>query len=100
MKGVILISYILNTKYDPRVTFIEDRYWVTWCNGYCGPTIGIAYTFDFKEFFQCEKCLFAFSTATECSSLRKSTVKYAMLSRPSDNGHTPFGDISSAIAPI
>lgn len=21
-------------KYDPRVTWIEDRYWVTWCNGY------------------------------------------------------------------
>ena len=36
-------------KYDPRVIWIEDRYWVTWCNGYHGPTIGIAYTFDFKE---------------------------------------------------
>ncbi len=21
-------------KYDPRVTWIEDRYWITWCNGY------------------------------------------------------------------
>ena len=20
-------------KYDPRVVFIEDRYWITWCNG-------------------------------------------------------------------
>ena len=38
-------------KYDPRVVFIEDRYWITWCNGYYGPTIGIGYTFDFKEFF-------------------------------------------------
>jgi beta-1,4-mannooligosaccharide/beta-1,4-mannosyl-N-acetylglucosamine phosphorylase len=27
-------------KYDPRVTWIEDRYWITWCNGYHGPTIG------------------------------------------------------------
>src|SRR5262249_47700736 len=26
--------------YDPRVCFIDDRYWVTWCNGYHGPTIG------------------------------------------------------------
>ena len=34
-------------KYDPRVVFIEDRYWITWCNGYYGPTIGIGYTFDF-----------------------------------------------------
>ena len=38
-------------KYDPRVTWIEDRYWITWCNGYHGPTIGIGYTFDFKEFY-------------------------------------------------
>ena len=29
--------------YDPRVCFIEDRYYVTWCNGYKGqPTIGVA----------------------------------------------------------
>ena len=34
-------------KYDPRVTWIEDRYWIIWCNGYNGPTIGIGYTFDF-----------------------------------------------------
>ena len=39
-------------KYDPRVTWIEDRYWITWCNGYHGPTIGIAYTFDFEEFLR------------------------------------------------
>ena len=31
--------------YDPRVCFIEDRYYVTWCNGYKGqPTIGVAWT--------------------------------------------------------
>ena len=28
--------------YDPRVTWLEDRYYVTWCNGYHGPTIGVA----------------------------------------------------------
>jgi len=27
--------------YDPRVTWLEDRYYVTWCNGYHGPTIGV-----------------------------------------------------------
>ena len=48
-------------KYDPRVTWLEDRYWVTWCNGYHGPTIGIAYTFDFKEFFQCENAFLPFN---------------------------------------
>jgi beta-1,4-mannooligosaccharide/beta-1,4-mannosyl-N-acetylglucosamine phosphorylase len=34
-------------RYDPRVVWLEDRYYVTWCNGYHGPTIGIGYTFDF-----------------------------------------------------
>ena len=29
--------------YDPRVCWIEDRYYVTWCNGYRGPTIGVGY---------------------------------------------------------
>ena len=48
-------------KYDPRVTWIEDRYWITWCNGYYGPTIGIGYTFDFKEFFQCENAFLPFN---------------------------------------
>ena len=26
-------------RYDPRVLWLEDRYYVTWCNGYHGPTI-------------------------------------------------------------
>ena len=30
--------------YDPRVCWIDDRYYVTWCNGYHGPTIGVAWT--------------------------------------------------------
>ena len=38
-------------RYDPRVCFIEDRYYITWCNGYHGyPTIGVGYTFDFQTF--------------------------------------------------
>ena len=60
-------------KYDPRVTWIEDRYWITWCNGYHGPTIGIAYTFDFKEFFQCENA-FLPSTVTVFCSLKRLTA--------------------------
>lgn len=79
-------------KYDPRVAFIEDRYWVTWCNGYHGPTIGIAYTFDFKEFFQCENAFLPFNRNGVLFP-EKIGGKYCMLSRPSDNGHTPFGDI-------
>ena len=40
--------------YDPRVVRIEDRYYVTWCNWYHGPTIGVAWTDDFVHFHQQE----------------------------------------------
>ena len=85
-------------KYDPRVTFIDDRYWITWCNGYHGPTIGIGYTFDFKEFFQCENAFLPFNRNGVLFP-EKINGKYAMLSRPSDNGHTPFGDIWLSYSP-
>jgi len=85
-------------KYDPRLTFIEDRYWVTWCNGYYGPTIGIAYTYDFKEFFQCENAFLPFNRNGVLFP-KKINGRYAMLSRPSDNGHTPFGDIFMSYSP-
>ncbi len=85
-------------KYDPRVAFIEDRYWVTWCNGYHGPTIGLAYTFDFKEFFQCENAFLPFNRNGVLFP-EKINGKYCMLSRPSDNGHTPFGDIYLSYSP-
>lgn len=26
--------------YDPRVVWIDDRYYITWCNGYHGPATG------------------------------------------------------------
>jgi len=85
-------------KYDPRVTFIEDRYWITWCNGYHGPTIGIGYTFDFKEFYQCENAFLPFNRNGVLFP-EKINGKFAMLSRPSDNGHTPFGDIYVSYSP-
>ena len=85
-------------KYDPRVTWIEDRYWITWCNGYHGPTIGIGYTFDFKEFYQCENAFLPFNRNGVLFP-EKINGKYAMLSRPSDNGHTPFGDIYLSYSP-
>lgn len=78
--------------YDPRVCFIDDRYYVTWCNGYHGPTIGVAYTFDFKTFHQLENAFIPFNRNGVLFP-RKINGNFAMLSRPSDNGHTPFGDI-------
>ena len=79
-------------RYDPRVCFIEDRYYVTWCNGYHGPTIGVAYTFDFKKFVQLENAFLPFNRNGVLFP-RKINGMYMMLNRPSDNGHTPFGDI-------
>lgn len=85
-------------KYDPRVTWIDDRYWITWCNGYNGPTIGIGYTFDFKTFYQCENAFLPFNRNGVLLP-QKIDGRFAMLSRPSDNGHTPFGDIFISYSP-
>ncbi len=84
--------------YDPRVCFIEDRYYVTWCNGYHGPTIGAAYTFDFEKFYQLEN---AFIPCNRNGVMfpKKINGNFAMLSRPSDSGHTNFGDIFYSESP-
>jgi len=79
-------------RYDPRVLWLEDRYYVTWCNGYHGSTIGIGYTFDFEKFTFLENGLLPFNRNGVLFP-RKIKGKYILLSRPSDNGHTPFGDI-------
>lgn len=84
--------------YDPRVCWIEDRYIVTWCNGYHGPTIGVAYTHDFKTFHQLENAYLPFNR-NGVMFPRKINDKYVMLSRPSDNGHTPFGEIFLSQSP-
>ena len=78
--------------YDPRVTWLEDRYYVTWCTGYHGPTIGVAYTRDFETFRQCDNAFLPFNRNGVLFP-RRIGDRYGMLSRPSDGGHTPFGEI-------
>ncbi len=85
-------------RYDPRVCFLEDRYYITWCNGYHGPTIGIGYTFDFKTFYQLENAFLPYNRNGVLFP-RKIGGRYMMLSRPSDTGHTPFGDIFISQSP-
>lgn len=85
-------------RYDPRLTWLEDRYYITWCNGYHGPTIGVGYTFDFQTFTQIENAFLPFNRNGVLFP-RKIHGKYAMLNRPSDNGHTPFGDIFYSESP-
>jgi len=84
--------------YDPRVVWIEDRYYVSWCNWFHGPTIGMAYTHDFETFYQLENAFLPFNRNGVLFP-RKIKGNYAMVSRPSDNGHTPFGDIFYSESP-
>lgn len=85
--------------YDPRVVWIEDRYYVIWCNGYEGwPTIGLGYTFDFETFHQMENAYLPFNRNGVLFP-RKINGNYLMLNRPSDKGHTPFGDIYLSESP-
>ncbi len=84
--------------YDPRVVWIEDRYYVTWCTGYHGPTIGVGYTFDFETFHQLDNAYLPFNRNGVLFP-RMINGSYVMLSRPSDNGHTPFGDIFVSESP-
>ncbi len=84
---------IKNRTYDPRVTQIGDDYYVTWClDSPQGPCIGLAVTKDFKTFKQMENPLPPANR--NCVIFpRKINGKYAILHRPSDRAHTPFGDI-------
>ena len=84
--------------YDPRVTWLEDRWYLTWCNGYHGPTIGVGYTHDFETFHQLDNAFLPFNRNGVLFP-RRIAGAYAMLNRPSDNGHTPFGDIFYSESP-
>lgn len=85
-------------RYDPRVCYMEGRYYITWCNGYHGPTIGMAWTTDFETFTQMENAFLPFNRNGVLFP-RKIGGMYMMMSRPSDNGHTPFGDVFVSQSP-
>jgi len=85
-------------RYDPRVVWLEDRFYVTWCNGYHGPTIGLGYTSDFEEFVFVDNAFLPFNRNGVLFP-RRIGNRYMMLSRPSDNGHTAFGDIFVSQSP-
>ncbi|MBR2021038.1 MAG: glycoside hydrolase family 130 protein, partial [Clostridia bacterium] len=79
--------------YDPRVVKIEDKYFITWCNGVpSGFTIGLGYTEDFESFHQLNN---PFLTYNRNGVLfpRKINGKYAMLSRPTSPGSDNLGSI-------
>jgi beta-1,4-mannooligosaccharide/beta-1,4-mannosyl-N-acetylglucosamine phosphorylase len=84
--------------YDPRVVKIDDLYYIIWCGGHNGPTISLASTKDFKKFTRHENAFLPFNRNGVLFP-RKIGGKFFMLSRPSDNGHTPFGDIYLSQSP-
>ncbi|MCF7931998.1 MAG: glycoside hydrolase family 130 protein [Acholeplasmataceae bacterium] len=84
--------------YDPRLIQIDDVYHIVWCTDFFGPTIGLARTTDFKTFVRLENPFIPFNRN---GVLFPRTINgtYRMLSRASDNGHTPFGDIFVSESP-
>ncbi|HNX91842.1 MAG TPA: glycosidase, partial [Candidatus Omnitrophota bacterium] len=85
--------------YDPRLTKIDDTYYFTWCvDSPHGPCIGMATTKDFKSFIQKEN-LMPPANRNCVIFPRKIDGKFAMLHRPSDRGHTPFGDMFYSTSP-
>lgn len=84
--------------YDPRVVKVEDYYYVIWCTDFYGPTIGLARTKDFKNFVRLENAFIPYNRNGVLFP-RKINDKFMLLSRPSDSGHTAFGDIFLSESP-
>ena len=78
--------------YDPRLVKVEDTYYIIWCQDFYGAAIGMAKTQDFKTFTRIENPFLPFNRNAVLFP-RKIDGKFKLLSRPSDSGHTPFGDI-------
>ncbi len=74
------IQEVFQHAYDPRVTWLEDRY------------------HDFATFYQLDDAFLPFNRNGVLFP-RRVGDRYGMLSRPSDNGHTPFGDIFYSESP-
>ncbi len=85
-------SFMPQYAYDPRLVKIEDKYYLMWCQDAYGAAIGMAVTTDFKTFTRIENPFLPFNRNAVLFP-RKINGMYKMLSRPSDSGHTPFGDI-------
>ena len=80
------------SAYDPRLVKVEDTWYIMWCTDFFGAAIGMAKTRDFKTFTRIENPFLPFNRNAVLFP-RKIGGKFKLLSRPSDSGHTPFGDI-------
>lgn len=84
--------------YDPRLVEIEGIYYLIWCQDFYGASIGMAKTTDFQTFIRIENPFLPFNRNAVLFP-RKINGNFVMLSRPSDSGHTPFGDIFVSESP-
>ena len=91
-------DYQPNYSYDPRLVKIEDTYYIVWCADFGGASLGLGMTKDFKEFTRLENPFIPFNRNGVLFP-KKINDKYMLLSRPSDSGHTPFGDIFLSESP-
>lgn len=85
-------------SYDPRLLWLEDAYYIVWCTDAHGPVLGLGRTKDFKHFERLPNATLPFNRNGVLFP-RKINGKYYMLNRPSDNGHTPFGDVFISESP-
>ena len=84
--------------YDPRLVKVEDTYYINWCDDFPGASIGMGRTKDFRTWVKMENPLMPFNSNGVLFPRRINGL-YALLSRPSDSGHTPFGDIILSYSP-
>lgn len=87
-----------NYQYDPRLIKIEDSYYIVWCDDFFGPALAIARTKDFKTFVKLGHPFLPYNRNGVLFP-RKINGEYVILSRPSDSGHTAFGDIFLSKSP-
>ena len=90
--------YMPRYAYDPRLVKVEDAYYIIWCTDFYGAALGLAKTTDFKTFTRLDKPFIPFNRNGVLFP-RKINGNFVMLSRPSDSGHTPFGDIFVSESP-
>ncbi len=90
--------YPPNYAYDPRLVKLDDTYYIVWCTDFGGAALGLGMTKDFREFVRLENPFVPFNRNGVLFP-RKVNGNYLLLSRPSDSGHTPFGDIFLSESP-
>lgn len=91
-------SFMPRYAYDPRLVEVEGIYYIIWCQDFYGASIGMAKTTDFITFERLENPFIPFNRNAVLFP-RKIDGLFTILSRPSDSGHTPFGDIFLSQSP-